>query len=92
MKTNYFYQILFALFISASALTAQTATSEPVVISILERSRVESIPVEKFGFVYSQQNTRKELKDFLKWVLNEGQKYNHEKGFLNLGGLPTNAD
>jgi hypothetical protein len=27
---------------------------------------------------------RKEVADFLKWVLTDGQKFNHEKGFLNL--------
>jgi phosphate transport system substrate-binding protein len=54
------------------------------VIDILENKRVETIPVEKIGFVYSQQIARKEVSDFLKWVLTDGQKFNHEKGFLNL--------
>ena len=54
------------------------------VISVLETTRVETIPVEKIGFVYSTQNVRKEVSDFLKWVLADGQKYNHGKGFLNL--------
>lgn len=54
------------------------------VITVLESTRVETIPVEKIGFVYSQQNTRKEVTEFLKWVLTDGQRFNHEKGFLNL--------
>jgi len=54
------------------------------VISILEKTRVESIPVEKIGFIYSQRDTRKEVADFLKWVLADGQQFNHGKGFLNL--------
>lgn len=54
------------------------------VIDILENKRVETIPVEKIGFVYSQQIARKEVSDFLKWVLTDGQKFNHEEGFLNL--------
>lgn len=54
------------------------------VIIVLESTRVETIPVEKIGFVYSQQSARKEVAEFLKWVLTDGQKFNHEKGFLNL--------
>ena len=53
-------------------------------ITLLERNQVETIPVVKFGFVYSQPNARKEVSDFLKWVLADGQKYNHELGFLSL--------
>ena len=55
-----------------------------LVINTLEKNKVETVPVEKFGFIYSQQNERKEISDFLRWVLAEGQKFNHEEGFLNL--------
>jgi len=61
-----------------------TAGNLDEVISVLEITKVETIPVEKIGFIYSRQNPRKEVSDFLKWVLNDGQKFNHEKGFLNL--------
>jgi len=54
------------------------------VLSVLEVNRVETVPVEKIGFVYSNQNARKEVSDFVKWVLTDGQKFNHDKGFLNL--------
>jgi len=54
------------------------------VIEVLEKNRIETIPVEKIGFIYSQQNARKEVSDFLKWVLTDGQKFNHSEGFLNL--------
>ena len=54
------------------------------VIIVLESTKVETIPVEKIGFVYSQQSARKEVAEFLKWVLTDGQMFNHEKGFLNL--------
>jgi len=54
------------------------------VISVLETTRVETIPVEKFGFIYSAQNVRKEVSDFLRWVLADGQKFNHAEGFLLL--------
>lgn len=55
------------------------------VISILETNRIETIPVEKIGFIYSLQNTGKEVSDFLLWILTDGQQFNHGKGFLNLG-------
>ncbi|MEI8084922.1 MAG: hypothetical protein WCG93_01770 [Paludibacter sp.] len=54
------------------------------VIDVLEKNQIETIPVEKIGFVYSQTNSNKEISEFLKWVLADGQKFNHEKGFLNL--------
>jgi len=54
------------------------------VLNVLEATKVETVPVERIGFVYSQQNARKEVAEFLKWVLSDGQKFNHDKGFLNL--------
>jgi ABC-type phosphate transport system substrate-binding protein len=54
------------------------------VISILETNKIETIPVEEIGFIYSRQNVRREVAEFLKWVLTDGQKFNHEKGFLTL--------
>jgi len=54
------------------------------VLRVLESTKVETVPVEKIGFIYSSQNSKKELTAFLKWVLADGQKFNHEKGFLNL--------
>ena len=54
------------------------------VIEVLEKNHVETIPVEKIGFIYSQQTARKEVSDFLKWVLTDGQKFNHSEGFLSL--------
>jgi len=55
-----------------------------LVIDVLEKNHIETIPVEKIGFIYSQENARKEVSEFLKWVLADGQKFNHEEGFLNL--------
>jgi len=54
------------------------------VIDLLEKNHIETIPVEKIGFIYSQQTARKEVSEFLKWVLTDGQKFNHSEGFLNL--------
>lgn len=54
------------------------------VLAALEKTQVETIPVERIGFVVSQQSARKEVTAFLKWVLSEGQQYNHKLGFLTL--------
>jgi hypothetical protein len=51
-------------------------------LTLLEREKIDLIPVEKIGFIYESDNP--EVGKFLKWVLSEGQKYNHEYGFLNL--------
>lgn len=55
-------------------------------ISLLETDKIETIPVENFGIAipagYAQNN---QIKGFINWVLNEGQKFNHEFGFLTLG-------
>ena len=54
-------------------------------IALLEKSNVESIPVSNFGFVLSKELlNNKQITDFVKWVLTNGQKFNHEFGFLNL--------
>jgi ABC-type phosphate transport system substrate-binding protein len=54
-------------------------------ISLLEETAVESIPVEKFGFVIPASYARdKDVVDFVNWILNNGQKFNNELGFLKL--------
>lgn len=56
-------------------------------IALLEKSNVESIPVEKVSFVISKNEVvNPELTGFLSWILRKGQEYNHEQGFLNLSG------
>lgn len=51
-------------------------------IQLLEAQKIEAIPVENIGFTYTAFDRDIEL--FLAWVLNEGQQYNHEQGFLRL--------
>jgi len=74
---------LLPLDLKKDAKTIQTGNLDAV-LSVLEATKVETIPVEKIGFIYSQQNISKEVSSFLKWVLTDGQKFNHDKGFLNL--------
>jgi ABC-type phosphate transport system substrate-binding protein len=52
-------------------------------LSLLEEQHIELIPVQSIGFAYSKQG-RNSVRDFLQWVITDGQKFNHEYGFLNL--------
>lgn len=53
-------------------------------IAAIENGGFETVPVEKVGFIFNNGQGNKEALDFVKWVVNEGQKFNHEYGFLNL--------
>jgi ABC-type phosphate transport system substrate-binding protein len=53
-------------------------------LGLLENSKpIDLIPVEELSFVFQNQ-IDPEVKNFLQWVLSEGQAYNHQFGFLNL--------
>ena len=51
-------------------------------LQVLEQQQTDIIPVENFGFAYSQLNPKAEL--FLEWIVSDGQQYNNQKGFLKL--------
>ena len=53
------------------------------VLNLLENEPVEQIPVVRFGFA-AGQDSRREVADFIRWVLERGQQYNHALGFLEL--------
>ncbi len=54
-------------------------------ISLLESTSIESIPVEEFGLLVSSNYAKdKELVDFISWILDKGQKFNNQLGFLKL--------
>lgn len=59
-------------------------TNLDAVIRILESSKIDQIPVEKFGFIVNTVNNSNEITAFLNWVLTDGQKYNKDLGFLAL--------
>jgi ABC-type phosphate transport system substrate-binding protein len=50
-------------------------------ISLLENEKVELVPVINIGFAW---NGQADAKPFLKWIITEGQKFNHEFGFLQV--------
>lgn len=52
------------------------------IIALLEVEPIDLIPVQNIGFAYSNYQNQ-EVNNFLKWVLYDGQKFNHVYGFLN---------
>ena len=52
------------------------------VLQTLEKGKPSEIAIEKAGIVFSI--TDDAVNRFLKWVLENGTKYNHEFGLLNL--------
>lgn len=54
------------------------------IINLLESGTVESVPVEKIGFIINKNKASKEITDFIQWILNDGQNFNHGIGFLKL--------
>jgi len=54
------------------------------VIYILEKTKIETIPVSEISFVLDNTAQNAEVLKFISWVINNGQEYNHQFGFLNL--------
>ncbi|MDR3062396.1 MAG: hypothetical protein LBU57_09865, partial [Dysgonamonadaceae bacterium] len=46
--------------------------------------KIDLIPIEEVNFVYRNNDINNEVKEFLNWILSEGQVFNHEYGLLNL--------
>ena len=59
------------------------------VLNILENGKPTEITIEKVGIEYN--NSDDAVNNFLHWVLENGVKYNHEYGLLNLDKKETNA-
>lgn len=59
------------------------------VIAFTEKTSHHKIPVENVNAIYNKQNKNAAALDFLKWILKDGQQYNHEFGFLNLSETST---
>jgi ABC-type phosphate transport system substrate-binding protein len=51
------------------------------ILTLLETESVDIIPTENIGFRYNPQ--KKEVNNFLTWILKEGKSYNHTYGILN---------
>lgn len=59
------------------------------VLNILENGKPAEITVEKVGIRFN--NADDAVNHFLQWILENGTKYNHEYGLLNLDKKETNA-
>ncbi|MDR0844979.1 MAG: substrate-binding domain-containing protein [Tannerella sp.] len=54
-------------------------------IALLEESKIETIPVGNFGIrIPAEYVGNENVLSFVNWILAQGQKFNHEYGFLNL--------
>ncbi|MDR1454777.1 MAG: hypothetical protein LBJ01_03915 [Tannerella sp.] len=61
-------------------------------ISLLETARIETIPVDRFGIVIPEEHAgNAEILRFANWILEQGQQYNHEFGFLSLDARTLSA-
>lgn len=61
----------------------QTALSSlDALLTVLENTNVEGIPIEKIGFTYKNDNDA--LNKFVTWILTVGETYNHQYGLLQL--------
>ena len=69
------------------SLSDQTTLDE--YIAVLEDGKVSEIAVEKIGVSYNQGDDA--VNRFLQWVLENGTKYNHEYGLLNLDKKDVSA-
>ncbi len=52
-------------------------------LQLLESNDVDLVPLSKVGFAYDDNDL---AVDFLRWIVSEGQQYNHDFGFLTLDG------
>lgn len=50
-------------------------------LRLLENNDIDLIPLQEVGFSYRDKST---VTDFLRWIVSEGQQYNHAYGFLTL--------
>jgi phosphate transport system substrate-binding protein len=75
--------VLLPLDIDEKAKTSIN-TNVDEALTAIENTKFETIPVEKVGLIFDNNPGNKEILNFVKWVVNEGQKFNHEFGFLNL--------
>lgn len=74
---------LLPLDIKKDQLEAIQSENIDETLSVLEKQNIELIPIQSIGFAYNESDNHG-VKDFLRWVITDGQKYNHTYGFLNL--------
>jgi ABC-type phosphate transport system substrate-binding protein len=73
--------VLFPLDVKKDHLEVIKSENLDETISLLENEKVELVPVLNIGFAYDEQT---EARQFLKWIITEGQQFNHQYGFLQI--------
>ncbi|MDR2138201.1 MAG: substrate-binding domain-containing protein [Tannerella sp.] len=87
LKTRQLKSHLTILPLSLKSDQREALLSENIdkAISLLETAKIETIPVERFGIVIPEEQAgNAEILRFANWILEQGQQYNHEFGFLSL--------
>lgn len=54
------------------------------VLAYTEKTNNPKLMIEEVHVLYNQSTPNKEVANFLKWILLNGQQYNHKYGFINL--------
>ncbi|MCD8044929.1 MAG: hypothetical protein LUH10_18010 [Tannerellaceae bacterium] len=75
--------VLLPLDVKKDQLEALNSGDMDEALEVLEQQGSDLIPVQQIGFAYSTTQNE-EVARFLTWVLTEGQRFNHQYGFLNL--------
>ncbi len=52
-------------------------------LTLLESEKINLIPIETLSLAFDSK-LPKEAQSFIEWVVNDGQKLNHDYGFLNI--------
>lgn len=55
------------------------------VLTFLESSKKASVPIEYLSLTSNKNSSNLEKQNFVKWVKENGQEFNHQYGFLNTG-------
>ncbi len=55
------------------------------VLAYLESSKKASVPTEYLSFTTVKNSNNPEIQNFINWVTEYGQEFNHQYGFLNIG-------
>lgn len=52
-------------------------------LSLLENEKISLIPIEAISLTFDEK-LPKEVQNFIEWIVTDGQKLNHDYGFLNI--------
>ncbi|MDR2765422.1 MAG: hypothetical protein LBB90_10395 [Tannerella sp.] len=94
LKTRQLKSHLTILPLSLKSEQREALLSENIdkAILLLETAKIETIPVDRFGIIIPEEHVgNAEILRFANWILEQGQQYNHEFGFLSLDSRTLSA-